>query len=101
MRKAIRRGKWRVAALAIILLAGCGIRETPLQPTASATITTPAASTVSPAEADAFTEARLDLVKYHIEGAGIKDEDVLRAMRAVPRHKFVPSDYLDQAYEEK
>jgi protein-L-isoaspartate(D-aspartate) O-methyltransferase len=50
-------------------------------------------------EQDAFTQARLELVERDIEGAGILNEDVLRAMRTVPRHEFVLPDYLDQAYE--
>lgn len=29
------------------------------------------------------------------------NEDVLRAMRTVPRHKFVPPDYVDQAHEDR
>jgi protein-L-isoaspartate(D-aspartate) O-methyltransferase len=34
-----------------------------------------------------------------IKAMGIQDPDVLRAMETVPRHKFVPAEYLDQAYE--
>ena len=34
-----------------------------------------------------------------IEAQGIQNSDVLRAMRTVPRHKFVTDEYLDQAYE--
>lgn len=48
---------------------------------------------------DAFLPARLDMVRLHIEGAGVLNDDVLRAMREVPRHEFVPQDFLDQAYE--
>ncbi len=47
---------------------------------------------------DDFTRARLELVEKDIERAGITNEDVLRAMRTVPRHKFVPPEYLNQAY---
>jgi protein-L-isoaspartate(D-aspartate) O-methyltransferase len=86
-------GKLCLFALAIIWLAGCGSREAPVQPITSTTSAIP-----STAE-DAFTKERLDLVREHIKGAGIANEDVLRAMSTVPRHKFVPPDYLDQAYE--
>jgi protein-L-isoaspartate(D-aspartate) O-methyltransferase len=55
--------------------------------------------TAAPLEEDDFTSARLALVENDIEGAGIMNEDVLRAMRDVPRHEFVPPDFLDQAYE--
>jgi protein-L-isoaspartate(D-aspartate) O-methyltransferase len=39
------------------------------------------------------------MVKEDIVSMGIENEDVLRAMRSVPRHEFVPEEYLDQAYE--
>jgi len=80
----------RFVALLTLLFAACGSRATP------AVLRT---STASSQEEDVFSEARLELVKVHIEGAGITNEDVLRAMRTVPRHKFVPPDYLSQAYE--
>jgi len=74
-----------ITALIILFLIGCGPPVTPHS---------------TSVEEDAFTQARLELVKNYIEGAGITNEDVLRAMRTVPRHKFVPPDYLDQAYED-
>ena len=49
-------------------------------------------------EQDPYLQARMDLVD-DIEAMGVKDPDVLSAMAAVPRHVFVPTDYLDQAYE--
>lgn len=73
----------RFFLLAIFLLAGCGESETP---------------TASSGE-EAMTQARLDLVEQDIEGAGIMNGDVLRAMREVPRHEFVPPEYVDQAYD--
>ncbi len=99
MSKASLRGELCFLALAIILLPGCGPRGMPVQSTASAIPTTFKTPATPSTDEDAFTKARLDLVKYYIEGAGIKNEDVLQAMRAVPRHKFVPAEYLDQAYE--
>jgi protein-L-isoaspartate(D-aspartate) O-methyltransferase len=41
---------------------------------------------------------REKMVGDTIISRGVQDEAVLQAMRSVPRHKFVPSDYLDQAY---
>jgi protein-L-isoaspartate(D-aspartate) O-methyltransferase len=35
-----------------------------------------------------------------IQVYGMKDEQVLRAMQAVPRHAFVPQEYLNQAYDD-
>jgi protein-L-isoaspartate(D-aspartate) O-methyltransferase len=47
---------------------------------------------------DRFRAERLALVERYIAGEGIKDVATLRAMRAVPRHEFVPAEYRDQAY---
>jgi protein-L-isoaspartate(D-aspartate) O-methyltransferase len=38
------------------------------------------------------------MVREQIEGRGVTDAFVLSAMRTVPRHLFVPEDYLDYAY---
>ena len=35
-----------------------------------------------------------------IEARDVSDRDVLEAMNAVPRHEFVPQEYLAQAYED-
>jgi len=43
---------------------------------------------------------RQQMVKLQIEGRGVEDEDVLRAMRTVPRHEFIPREFTDQAYED-
>jgi protein-L-isoaspartate(D-aspartate) O-methyltransferase len=39
------------------------------------------------------------MVEDGIADWGVKDPKVLEALRAVPRHCFVPEDYVDQAYE--
>ncbi|MBN2256388.1 MAG: protein-L-isoaspartate(D-aspartate) O-methyltransferase [Anaerolineaceae bacterium] len=49
-------------------------------------------------EEDPYQQARLEMVQTAILAAGISDADVLRAMQTVERHRFVPPDYLDQAY---
>ncbi len=36
-----------------------------------------------------------------IEARSIRDEDVLRAMRTVPRHLFVPEEWRARAYEDR
>jgi protein-L-isoaspartate(D-aspartate) O-methyltransferase len=84
MRKTILGYQCCFFVLAIILLAGCGQNKT---------------STPSSIQEDRFTQARLELVENDIEGAGIMNKDVLRAIRTVPRHEFVSPDYVDQAYE--
>jgi len=51
----------------------------------------------SPAN-DAFAKLREQMVRDRIESAGVKNPSVLRAMRATPRHEFVPSAVRDKAY---
>ncbi len=40
------------------------------------------------------------MVKFQIQNRGVTDQAVLDAMNAVPRHEFVPSEWLAQAYED-
>ncbi len=49
---------------------------------------------------DAFTGLRSAMVQDQIEARGLTDQSVLTALRAVPRHLFVPEQYLDAAYED-
>jgi protein-L-isoaspartate(D-aspartate) O-methyltransferase len=41
------------------------------------------------------------LVQEHIENRGIRNPEVLRVIRAVPRHEFVPPDMREFAYEDR
>lgn len=41
------------------------------------------------------------LTAEHIENRGIRDPNVLRAMRSVPRHEFVPAELATYAYDDK
>jgi protein-L-isoaspartate(D-aspartate) O-methyltransferase len=57
-------------------------------------------SSPKPAGDDAaYRQARASMVEEGIVGWGVTDPAVIEAMGAVPRHRFVPQDYLDQAYE--
>jgi len=47
---------------------------------------------------DAFTEARKRMVVEDIVRRGISHPRVLEAMEKVPRHRFVPEEYLSEAY---
>ncbi|MHA7110109.1 rRNA adenine N-6-methyltransferase family protein [Sunxiuqinia elliptica] len=40
------------------------------------------------------------MVRMQIQASGIHDQEVLEAMRTVPRHQFVPSDYLAEAHRD-
>ena len=41
------------------------------------------------------------MVKEQIEARGVRDENVLRAMRTVPRHLFLPEAFEAQAYDDR
>jgi protein-L-isoaspartate(D-aspartate) O-methyltransferase len=45
-------------------------------------------------------EAREAMVREQLEARGIRDPLTLRAMRAVPRHEFVPAELVDEAYDD-
>ncbi|MFP4165601.1 MAG: protein-L-isoaspartate(D-aspartate) O-methyltransferase [Opitutales bacterium] len=44
---------------------------------------------------------RRKMAEEQIEARGVEAQPVLRAMREVPRHLFVPSDYEQHAYEDR
>jgi protein-L-isoaspartate(D-aspartate) O-methyltransferase len=43
---------------------------------------------------------REQMVRTQIEARGVRDPRVLEALRAVPRHRFVPPDLAGEAYED-
>jgi protein-L-isoaspartate(D-aspartate) O-methyltransferase len=51
-------------------------------------------------QADRFAVARNTMVRVQIADRGVKDEAVLKAMRKVPRHLFVPKEYENEAYDD-
>lgn len=55
------------------------------------------ASAARPGAEERVTE-RENMVKVQIEQRGVRDAAVLKALRAVPRHKFVPADLEKAAY---
>ncbi len=73
-----------VLPAAFVLLAACA--EAP-------------APTLTPLPADPFATAREELVESGVIAYGIEDPEIIQAMRTVPRHRFVPPEYRDQAYE--
>ena len=54
--------------------------------------------TPTPATSDSYQPLREHMVTFDIEDRGVQDPAVRQAMRTVPRHEFVPPEYLDQAY---
>ena len=51
-------------------------------------------------DSEGYTGQRETMVREQIERRGIYDPGVLAAMRAVPRHAFVPTDQRDWAYSD-
>ncbi len=83
-----------------VLLVGC--RGAPFSAPAAVTpapaSTSPPAATVIPTAEDRFQAARLAMVEEQIRQRGVADASVLEVMRRVPRHRFVPPQYVDAAY---
>ena len=81
--------KMRIIAMAWFVVAsvasGCQPRAQPL-------------TTSLPA--DPFVQEHERMVTVQLEGRDITDPEVLRTMRKVPRHQFVPEDMLNRAYED-
>ncbi len=107
--QANRPVKRLILALAALLLLGSGCGAQPVVTTTPG----PAVSTARPTEAIATPEEvdrsfqdtaemqarREELVARRIEPV-VEDPRVLAAMRAVPRHSFIPTNLLDQAYND-
>ena len=107
-----------VTLFCILLLTMCSIKPTPSPPATDRPVggdsgpdasgvgeladeLEPGAETAAEAvEDDRFTKGRENMVDQQIERRGVSDPDVLRAMRAVPRHLFVPEEYQAQAYND-
>lgn len=48
-----------------------------------------------------YHRLREAMVETQIAARGVRDPEVLRAMKKVPRHLFVPEDIRDHAYEDR
>lgn len=48
-----------------------------------------------------FEDARREMVARQIEQRGIRDQRVLDAMRSIPRHLFVPEEYVYASYTDE
>lgn len=86
-------------ALALLLasLSACTLSRKAPPPTSA----TPLATQTVEATPDPYETLRQNMAKFDIEGRGVRDPDVLRAIRTVPRHEFVLLDYLNLAYADR
>jgi protein-L-isoaspartate(D-aspartate) O-methyltransferase len=79
------------ALLALMLFPACA------QPGEKGVASTPGGAQQ---DEDIFAGERKEMVDVQIIQPGIHDARVIAAMSKVPRHLFVPDDYLNQAYED-
>jgi len=49
-------------------------------------------------QADKYYTARINMVKTQIIDRGISDAETIKSFRTVPRHLFVPEEYVEEAY---
>ena len=49
---------------------------------------------------DKYEKLRNEMVDFQIKRRGVRDENVLNAMRKVPRHEFVPKSQIEFAYSD-
>jgi protein-L-isoaspartate(D-aspartate) O-methyltransferase len=47
-----------------------------------------------------LNQARARMVQEQIEARGVRDPRVLAAMRSVERHRFIPAEYAEHAYDD-
>ena len=90
----------------VVGLAAC--QQEPGQTPSPETTFSPAVATLelaeptslsTPAAVDEFAAQREELVQEGVIDWGVEDPAVIEALRAVPRHEFVPEEFLSQAYE--
>ena len=88
----------RKLALPFGALRNAGLAWTILTGVAGLTGAALASPPAQQSDEERFRSQREAMVTRQIEARGIDDPDVLRAMRTVPRHLFVPPEYRDEAY---
>jgi protein-L-isoaspartate(D-aspartate) O-methyltransferase len=82
--------------ICFMLVGGCN----PTTPVPVQEIDLPTDTPVFIEEVDPYLADRESMVEKQISNRGVKDPAVLEAMLSVPRHKFVPEEYLNLAYND-
>lgn len=59
------------------------------------------APTAPPGQEQEYARRREEMTRSQILARGIRDSAVLRAMRTVPRHRFVPENLRNDAYDDR
>ena len=85
-----------------LMLVGCAqktsVPTTPMEPEELQTGEGVGIDAPATDEAEKYAEAREWMIEEGIIAWGVEDEDVIEVMGIVPRHEFVPQEYLDRAY---
>jgi hypothetical protein len=86
--------------LALALLTACTVATPPAPFITPSPATAPTSTPIPLTQRDraGFARQRERMVIETIERRGVTDDDVLSAMRTVPRHLFVPESERDHAY---
>ena len=84
--------KWTAPTIAAVILIAAAATWVARRPA-------PAGEGLPESDASGYDLARARMVEEDIIGWGITDPQVIAALSAVPRHSFVPPEYLGQAYE--
>ena len=92
------RGTAVVLSLSLALLTACTAVTISAPPITPSPTVAPTSTPLTPGDEVVFARRRERMVIETIERRGITDEDVLSAVRAVPRHLFVPENERDYAY---
>ena len=79
----MRRAAW----VALLVVGACSQKSGPAH--------------AGPSEAEPREQERFHMVSKQIEARGVRDARVLRAMRAVPRHRFIPESQSAYAYDDR
>jgi protein-L-isoaspartate(D-aspartate) O-methyltransferase len=90
--------RWLLFSVMLVMLASCAAPDWAGRMRDDEMNGAPATATDTQEIQDQFAEQRERMVNEQIAMRDVTDEDVLRAMRTVPRHHFVPNDLTGQAY---
>lgn len=89
------------AALLALLLASCRHEATAVRSTTDATVEMPPKGAVGGGPRDETSKLRDRLVDRLVRSGFLTDRRVEDALRAVPRHLFVPEQSVEAAYEDR
>jgi protein-L-isoaspartate(D-aspartate) O-methyltransferase len=94
------RGRWILLAIAIAVLGLTAVQIRGFDPVQSNNSQQQAILGNPFVRQEKFSKLREEMVTDQIANRDVRDTKVLEAMRKVPRHLFVPENYVDAAYDD-